>query len=504
MKPKSIRLQLPLSYAGIALLAALLLGGLMLAILRRYYIDQEIEYLEQNAQAISMLVSQMQQDQTSESLAALLQSFAFISNIQVRLLDPDGQVLADSGLPQEQTTVAVEAIPSDSLNPVAGGFIMQVGAPFTDTVFTETFVVSSTSMLIGSAGGSPYSSFAIAVPGDDLTIENGALPIERSHQVVEQPYYGVQGELLGVVELSNGPAYGLEIVRNVAWGWAIAAFLAVLLAAAAGWLVSRRFSSPLATLAGATARMAEGDLSARADISRADEFGALARSFNQMAANIQNTVETLRRFVADAAHELHTPLTALRANLELAEPRPALQQVERLDALTRSLLDLSRLQADTALRFEEVDLAELLREVVEPYASRAEQAGTSFELEMTRDPVILSGEAAQLRMLVRNLLDNALKFTPPGGKVTVTLQNLGDCVQLSVADTGIGIPADDLPRLFSRFHRGRNAAGYPGSGLGLAIVKAIAERHGAASAVESGAAGTRFTIRFAPKAPANV
>lgn len=350
-------------------------------------------------------------------------------------------------------------------------------------------------ILIESGDTAPFIGWSIAVPSDNELIEK-TTAIERSNQIVEQPFYDTDGSLLGSVELSNGPAYGRNIMRSVAWGWAIAATLAVLLAAAAGWLVSRRFSDPLQALTRATSQMAAGDLSARANLSRQDEFGSLARSFNQMADTLEVKIETLRRFVADAAHEIHTPLTALRANLELGENRQALQQVERMDALTRSLLDLSRLESGERIEFSDVNLSDLLQNLAEPYASRAEQAGVIFELEIGADPIMVRGNATQLGTLIHNLLDNAIKFTPAGGRVLAQLNQQNEKVELIVSDTGIGIPEEDLPQLFSRFHRGRNVAAYSGSGLGLAIVKAITEQHKANITVESDQNGTKFLVSF--------
>jgi signal transduction histidine kinase len=266
--------------------------------------------------------------------------------------------------------------------------------------------------------------------------------------------------------------------------------------------VSRRFNAPLESLTRTTTQMAAGDLSARADIEREDEFGLLANSFNTMAETIETKVAALRRFVADAAHELGTPLTALRTNLELIDDEHiplALEQVERMDALTRSLLDLSQLEAlDSEIQFDEIDLAALLRELSEPYASRADQAELSFNLEIENDPAIINGDAVQIGTLIQNLLDNAIKFTPAGGQVNVKLSEQVDAVQLTVADTGIGIPEDDMPHLFSRFHRGRNASAYPGSGLGLAIVKVIADQQGARIRVDSDESGTVFVVQFIP------
>ncbi len=140
----------------------------------------------------------------------------------------------------------------------------------------------------------------------------------------------------------------------------------------------------------------------------------------------------------------------------------------------------------------------MLGDLAEPYASRAEQGELSFNLEIVNDPAIINGDAAQLGILVQNLLDNAIKFTPAGGQINLNLSTSDEAVRLSVADTGIGIPEDDLPQLFSRFHRGRNASAYPGSGLGLAIAKVIIDQHGASIAVESSNTGTVINILFNP------
>jgi signal transduction histidine kinase len=322
----------------------------------------------------------------------------------------------------------------------------------------------------------------------------------RSQQVITQAYYDENDQIIGYVELSNGPAYGREILRSVAWGWAIAALVSVLLAAGAGMWVSRRFSKPLESLSVTSAKMTEGDLSARSSVKRRDEFGRLAASFNQMADSVETKIKTLRRFVADAAHELGTPLTALRTNLELIDhdnmPR-ALEQVDRMDSLTRSLLDLSRLEAlASETKYEQVDLVTLSKNLAEVYASRAEQAGLDFHLEIEKEPIHIEGDRDQLGFMIRNLLDNAIKFTPAGGRVDVKLAQSEEGVQLRISDTGIGISEQDLPQLFSRFHRGRNASAYPGSGLGLAIVNTIADQHGASIEVERKATGTIFKVRF--------
>jgi signal transduction histidine kinase len=228
-----------------------------------------------------------------------------------------------------------------------------------------------------------------------------------------------------------------------------------------------------------------------------------------MAHRVEETVVALRRFVADAAHEIHTPLTAIHADLELAASEPdndrrlsfverAFTQLKRIEALTDGLLDLSRIEsrADSERRTR-VDLVALVREVSEQFASRAEQAGIAFTIDVPPQPIRAKVNETLFRRAVCNLLDNAIKFTPENGSISVGVRREGDQVELWVNDTGIGILAEDLPQIFSRFHRGRNATAYPGSGLGLAIIKAIIEGHNGQVSVKSEfGGGTRFAVRL--------
>jgi len=543
---------LPLSYAAIALLAALALGIVLLTTLRSYYAQRELSYLTDNARAISASMSPlMDADLSSAALQSQLRSFSFLSRTRVRLLDEMGQVLADSGEPHRRRevlalSVEIPSEPSDrphELTPISAEVEVKVeeevlrrGPAATEpgerkryeafivvedaderTVITQTVVLTATGPadILQSVGvaehlieppdlvsrirvlGTPYGfglSSAIAPDGP------------RSQRVVLHPLYDAEDNLRGYVELSEGPAYGRDILASVAWGWAVASGAAVLLAGGVGWAISRRLSAPLLTLSEVTGHMAEGNLSARADTTRQDEFGLLAHSFNEMADRVEETVVLLRHFVADAAHELHTPLTALRTNLELAileegaadqltSLERAQTQVERLQTLSSALLDLSRLEANAGKEDHALmNLSALVQEASEVYASQAEQAGLSFSLDLAQGAVMVQGNRSQLHRVLGNLLDNAIKFTPQGGSIRVGLRRKEGNAELRVEDTGIGIPPAELPHLFSHFHRGRNAVAYPGSGLGLAIVKAIVEGHSGCVVAESTSQGTCFLV----------
>jgi two-component system OmpR family sensor kinase len=330
----------------------------------------------------------------------------------------------------------------------------------------------------------------------------------HSTESVQMPIHDDKSNVIGLLELSNGPAYGTEIIEGMTWVLIGAGAVAVILAAVVGWFMSSTMTAPLLLLTDATTQMAQGELSTRVALKRDDEFGVLAHSFDEMAQRVEATVTALSRFVADAAHQIHTPLTAVHADLELAASEPdearqqmfierAMIQLKRLEALTNDLLDLSRLEARVVdEKRTMVDLVLLVREISEAFASRAEQAGIAFNLEMSQPCILAPINEIQFRHAISNLLDNAIKFTPENGTITVAVRRDGDQVELCVNDTGIGISAEDLPQLFSRFHRGRNAAAYPGSGLGLAIIKAIIDGHHGQICVESTAGnGTHFALR---------
>lgn len=528
---QSIRWRLPLSFAGIAFLAALVLGVVLLTTLRGYYAVHELDHLNNNARVIGDVIAQMYVDDVSlDRIRVQMESLSFLAQSRVRLLDRSGNVLADSGGPQQNRFIVLgyDGYPTMNFQEIGGEGVIQrtysdpvaavetvngaIKVVSTPVIGVVMFQSGTPGEALGIAGdNTSANTFMLAVAGTPYGFGLNAdlSPGRRSDQRAQIPLYNPQDRLFGYVELSEGPAYGAEVVDGVARALVGAGLIAVTLAAGVGWLISRQISVPLLALAGVTGLMAEGQLSVRAEVGRRDEFGLLARSFNHMADRVENTVLTLRRFVADAAHELKTPLTALRADLELAvseadlERRAAhvehaLAQVMRLESMTTGLLHLSRIESGMAsAERTAVDLATLVWETGQLYASRAEQAGLSFRVELPGEPVQVQANEAQVRRALGNLLDNAIKFTPEGGEVCIGVRQACDQAEVWVNDTGIGIPLEDLPHLFNRFHRGRNAVSYPGSGLGLAIIKAIVEGHrGQVSVQTSPGHGTRFDVRL--------
>lgn len=513
MKLNSIRWRLMLSYAAIALLVAFSLGLVLRSVLRNYYTEQEERYLQSNATRIGFITARLLEAKLPEQIIEdQSKSWSFFLQARVQVTGRDGRIIADSGVPEDRQMVFIKS--SDPFE-IPFGQSQSAPAPVRSNEFFQIQVLRSDVTSTARPGQDVVifnsNSVGVALPVDvamyGLLDPNAAAPARRSTQLVQQPILDQSGQAVGRVILSDGPAYGDEILQNVMHGWIIASAVAVLLAALAGWLVSNRITTPLTELTGITSRMAQGELSARAEVSTHDEIGTLGQSFNEMASRVEEMIGTLRSFVADAAHELHTPLTALQTNLELArEERDASartrylvraqEQSQRLEALVKSLLDLSRIEAAEAKNdFLAVDLSQLVEEVSEQFASRAEQTEHEFEAGPIKDHVTVIGNADQLRQVVINLLENAIKFTPPLGMISIALQAGENEANLTVTDTGIGIPSEDLSHLFERFHRARNASSYAGNGLGLAIVKAIMTAHGGKVAVQStSTSGTQMSV----------
>jgi two-component system, OmpR family, sensor histidine kinase MprB len=285
----------------------------------------------------------------------------------------------------------------------------------------------------------------------------------------------------------------------------------VLVAALAGTAVARTGLRPVQRLTRATERVARtGDLRP-IQVDGDDELARLSHSFNQMLAAVADAQDRQRQLVADAGHELRTPLTSLRTNLELllaAEKpdAPILSEVDRteihddlraqLDELTQligDLVELAREDARGQVR-ERVDMVE----IVEQALDRARRRASDVHFEVDLHPWFLLGDPHALERAVLNLLDNAVKFSPPGGTVRVDLRPAGHGYAfLQVADAGPGIKDTDLPYVFNRFYRSDEARTLPGSGLGLAIVKSAVERHGGAVyAGRSADGGALMAIRL--------
>jgi two-component system, OmpR family, sensor histidine kinase MprB len=279
-------------------------------------------------------------------------------------------------------------------------------------------------------------------------------------------------------------------------------------ATAAGWAVARNGLRPVRRLTSNVERIARTEDLQPLPVEGDDEIARLATAFNAMLIAVSASRDRQRRLVADAGHELRTPLTSLRTNLDLllqadasgglddAARRELLDdvraQIEEMSTLVGDLVELAR---DEPLRavVEQVDLAE----VVDRAVARARRRGSELTFDVDTEPWWVTGESASLERAVTNLLDNAVKWSPPGGTVRIRL-NHGT---LSVDDEGPGIAPGDREHVFERFYRSEESRSMPGSGLGLSIVRQVTERHsGSVRVDESDDGGTRMVMQV-PGAP---
>ncbi len=315
-----------------------------------------------------------------------------------------------------------------------------------------------------------------------------------------------------------------ETLERIQSALLAAGVLALAVSLVTGIVAARSLTVPIGRLRRVAGRVAQGQLDERAEPSGVLEIDELAAQFNVMADRLAGTLrmleadrDRLREFVADVSHELRTPIAALRMYTELqadgkvddATRREFLErsteQIGRLEWLSTNLLDLSRIDAGIfPLDMRDGDLRDPVQAVVQALSEVAMERGVALDSVVPADPVELRFDRERIVQLLTNLIGNALKFTPRAGSVSIHLTDSPDGASIEVRDTGPGIVADELPRIFERFFRGTNTgqARASGSGLGLAIVRSIVDMHAGEIDVESlTGQGTAFRITL-PRAPA--
>jgi two-component system OmpR family sensor kinase/two-component system sensor histidine kinase BaeS len=322
-----------------------------------------------------------------------------------------------------------------------------------------------------------------------------AIPVEWQDQTVGYLVIGPSNQ----VDLT-GPALAFlaQLNRALLQAGLVASCLGVL----AGVIIARSLSAPLSRLAGAARRIAQGDFEQQVPVTGTAELADLARAFNEMGANLQQA-ETLRRnLVADIAHELRTPLSVIQGNLrailddvyplEKAEIAAIFDETIILSRLINDLRQLAQAEAgQLSLNLQPTDLAALINRAVDRFAEPAREQQIELGANLPPELPLVTADPDRVRQGLHNLLANALRHTPPGGKITVSAAGQDSLppafVRISVTDTGAGIPPSDLPHIFDRFWRADPSRDreHGGSGLGLAIAKQLVEAHGGQIGVES-------------------
>jgi heavy metal sensor kinase len=389
--------------------------------------------------------------------------------------------------------VATQAI--ESLVDVAWIGEAFAGTPVLVTVSDDNRELRLYVALLGTPGPSPVALSSPSgppppdAPQGQQPPPRAVLAIARPLEIVSSPLAALRGALL------------------------IAVPLTLLLSAGGGLFLVRRALKPVDRMIETARDIGETDLCKRVEVSTNDELGRLAATLNDMLARLERAFQRQRQFTDDASHELRSPLSVIEAEASLAlrrertpsDYRDALatisEEASKLNQMVDQLLTLARGDAEArSLAREPVDLAELACETVEAMSPLAEEAGVLMEANAA-GPAVISGVPADLRRLLTNLVDNAIRHTPAGGSVDVSVRRIESrsSIEMIVADTGVGIPLEHLPRIFDRFYRvdQARAQGSGGRGLGLAICKQIVETHGGKIAAESVLGeGTRLIVRL--------
>ncbi len=324
----------------------------------------------------------------------------------------------------------------------------------------------------------------------------------------------LSGQFLGKLYISSDPAaepyvapflrLSTSINRSLLLGGSLAIAIALLLT----FVLSRRITSPIGALAKTARRLGRGDLSQRVQLQGEGEVAALAQAFNSMAADLEHAEQLRRNMVADVAHELRTPLSNIQGYLEAirdrvikpdaATIRSLNEEAALLSRLVNELQELSLAEAgELKLVYQEEDIAKLVKQAVTPWQPQLAAKEISLSLDLPDNLPLVNIDWQRVNQVLHNLLENAVAYTHKGGTINVAAITQGDWVEVSVSDTGEGIPAEDLPHIFERFYRvdKSRARVTGGSGLGLTIAKRLVEAHGGKITVQSKLGkGSRFSF----------
>ena len=464
MGNSSIRTKLTVTYVALMLAVMVLTSFFLHSILEQFYIDHQYHTISRAATPISELaVGYLRSTPDVVTISNLAEGFAQQINGRVLITDHRQRVLGDS---------------------------LRVGGLVGSTLEREEI----TTALEGEEGRSVQFS-------------------QQSQQWVMQVAVPIVSEdnIIGTVFISSSLSFIYQVLDDIRRLLQIATVLSVLLAGMIGVYLAHRLTGPIKSLTEATEQLARGDLTRRVPVRSRDEIGRLGRRFNHMAERLQEMTRQLREFVANASHEMRTPLTSLNIlvksmreyPLEEEEREEFLEDIdhelERLIRLVESLLDLTRL--DRLAAEDTVAMADLVPTVVstlDMLQKKAHEKGISLEYTIPEQTAPVLAVLHQMKQVVFNLVDNAIKYTPPGGKAHVSLRQEPEWLILTVSDTGIGIPLEHREKVFERFYRVDKARSREegGTGLGLSIVSEIVHRHGGEIHVEENddGIGTRFVV----------
>jgi heavy metal sensor kinase len=513
-----VRWWLSLVTAAIAGGTLLILGGLLLGLLDGSLQRQLAEYLRSQAQPV---LERELGPRPPRALAVIVPPQPPIPPTPPSPPVPPAPAPRRSGRPSEKPRTA--ALQPDGpvdprLRELAATLIRELAGRETGIV-----VYDLQHRLVEVSNPGPGVERWPSVPRDALDTAARGIETER---VVRQgrrrtltvlvPLQPSDGPAIGVMGISTGLDLVDALRNQLTVVLAMGTVLAVVVAGGIAAWTTRAALGPLDQMIRTTRRVAGGDLSARVDLRREDEVGELGAAFDRMVERLEATFAAQRRLVSDAAHELRTPLNGLAGTLEIVQVGLARgdlagasrllagveSELDRVARLVNDLLTLSGLDERSPAAMTTVALAPVVRDVVR----RMRILAPDHEIVIRADDgAHVHGNRDHLERLLTNLLDNAVKYTPAGGRVEVEARRQGAEVCLGVRDTGRGIPSDDLPRIFDRFYRADRARSRQegGTGLGLAIVQAIVQAHGGRIDAESTVGGGTTIRVWLPATVAN-
>jgi signal transduction histidine kinase len=493
--PSSLRGRLLAAFLAVIFLTLILVGSAVVWIVQSYRTQLAVDHFSELAVVASGAGRELErQDAKPEEIAAFVSGTVGRSDVRVLVTDTQGKVVAEGPTPSSPDIVFV-------------GRQLDVAAPDV----RPTPIIAGRSFLSARTRVWAFGGFG---PGRRFILLTPVIPPFSSGEVQRQEglerFFARQATyriVLAVPVQSLGSAWRELFPRLLP-----AALTGVLASAAAAWWLARSISSRLRRITIAAEQMSRGALRQTIPIDGTDEVAQLATAFNTMSQEVERSHRALKDFLANASHELRTPLTSIQGfsqalvdgalyDKEGAQEAGRIinEESERMRRLVEDLLYLSRVEsADVPASRAPVDVAALLREESRRVEYLASQRDLHLDLQIADLPTI-DGDADELDRLFGNLLENAGKYTPEGGTITVRTRMEGNTAVVMVSNTGSYIPPEDLPHIFERFYRVEKsrARDVEGSGLGLAIAREVVQRHGGTIDVTSDPAmGTAFTVRL--------
>lgn len=443
--------------------------------LNRYVIDQRTEVLnmygERILSALDVILKNRLDPTSSYIFKNLLEGFAYNTSSLIWIADDRGYLFAYSSIPAQF---------ADKLNNVNG--IYQLPEQKQYAVSESDGIKSEIGTFHGlfEETGMKWLTVKIPFSFPDIILNGREF---RGNVLMHTPIPEIQKSGSTILKLLF-PAFLISLIISLVLGY----------------ILSKRITSPLKQMTDAARKISSGDWNTRIHLDGNDEIAVLADSFNQMVDNLENLEKMRRDFIANVSHELRTPMTSINGFIEgildgtIPEDKQGeylnivKEEVKRLQRLVSDLLDIARMESgETRVNITTFDVCEVIRLSVIQLQQFIEDKNINFRASFEQESMLVNADRDAIQRVLINLIHNAIKFTPEDGSISVTVRNTKGKAEITVSDTGQGIPAEDIPFIFDRFHKADKSRGKDrtGVGLGLYIVKNILKAHNETIAVES-------------------